>query len=413
MRRVATVASAFVLCMVTIGSAGATSAATAVRWSVDVPNRSRAVGLPPVAYGDGELVVTRPGGITAYAANNGFRLWYRPGDSGGVIAHGIVFTNGTADRSGDPGALVALDARNGRELWRRRAAGGAIAADDTSVVVGSGDRILSFTRDGSLQWTLPRPGHFYRVLLEGAYVVALSAPAGAIAHGEIDTVARRTGRFIDSAGFDRLVESSSTHALGQLEYHDDRSCSQAELVDVPFERAAVSRTTYVLDSTPPEKQPQCSADRYGDLYVGSDGRLVAVISGNVLGLFDRSRPTVPENVYGNASLVGGPFGGYLYIARPHGLDALGYEAGRATWLPLLAQPAATFAVTGVGDRLYVSDGTRTYAFDPAHFEKPPLLILGLACTQLAGISRSGSFDVLECGSGSGGESSKLVGVSWR
>jgi outer membrane protein assembly factor BamB len=89
-------------------------------WSVPTPDNSQ--GVPRKQYGlavaNGVLYRSDDGGLTAYAASSGRRLWTASGSGSPVVAGGRVFT-------GNHGGITAFDAdgcgrRTCSPLWSRR-----------------------------------------------------------------------------------------------------------------------------------------------------------------------------------------------------------------------------------------------------------------------------------------------------
>jgi outer membrane protein assembly factor BamB len=116
-----------------------------------------------IAYGDGRVYAAEPdGGLVAYAARTGRRLWQRslPGGSSGgstgipVYAGGRVYV--TAPWEEGDGALYAVDARTGRVAWYGepvgQGPGGPPAVTTGGVFLGGSCGAVGTRLNGSLLW---------------------------------------------------------------------------------------------------------------------------------------------------------------------------------------------------------------------------------------------------------------------
>ncbi|WP_430788049.1 PQQ-binding-like beta-propeller repeat protein [Actinoplanes sp. G11-F43] len=99
----------------------------------------------PRAVGD-RVYLLDGGGVAAYAAGTGRRLWHHAGTglitAGPIVAGGLVLVASTACESASSydSALIALDAATGAQRWRRTAAWTAdTAIADAGVIVTSGE----------------------------------------------------------------------------------------------------------------------------------------------------------------------------------------------------------------------------------------------------------------------------------
>ncbi|HWS33058.1 MAG TPA: PQQ-binding-like beta-propeller repeat protein [Actinoplanes sp.] len=119
-----------------------------LRWTVTpAPGRPGCQAAPdaPRVAGD-RVYLLEAGGVAAYHAATGERLWRNTGFSlitaGPIVAGGLVLVGNTACESASDydGSLIALDAATGAQRWRRTAAwtiGTAVA--DAGAVVTSGE----------------------------------------------------------------------------------------------------------------------------------------------------------------------------------------------------------------------------------------------------------------------------------
>ncbi|HYY12730.1 MAG TPA: PQQ-binding-like beta-propeller repeat protein, partial [Kineosporiaceae bacterium] len=116
-----------------------------------------------ITYGDGRIYAAEPdGGLVAYAARTGRRLWQRslPGGSSGgstglpVYAGGRVYV--TAPWEEGDGAIYAVDARTGRVAWYGEpigpGPGGPAAVTATGIFLGSACGATGIRPDGRLLW---------------------------------------------------------------------------------------------------------------------------------------------------------------------------------------------------------------------------------------------------------------------
>jgi len=174
-------------------AASAPSTLLAPRWSaLAVVKDADGERVTPVVDGT-TIIVTRSGGISALDADTGTELWSTHDVFDPVGAGPIVYANrqSAPPVSGNIG-LTALDVRDGHELWSRPEAGGTLAADDTGVVVGNSKGIARYASDGTQRWNSGQGGGYRRLVVNEQYVVGLSVRSGAILHGEIESIERRT-----------------------------------------------------------------------------------------------------------------------------------------------------------------------------------------------------------------------------
>jgi outer membrane protein assembly factor BamB len=147
-----------------------------LRWTVTpAPGRPgcEPVTVAPRAVGD-RVFLLEAGGVAAYSATTGRRLWLNKGFSlitaGPIVAGGLVLVADTRCESNSSfdGSLIALDAATGAQKWRRTAAwtiDTAVADAGTVVISGScatcddaGHGVNAYhLADGTPAWA--RPGH--------------------------------------------------------------------------------------------------------------------------------------------------------------------------------------------------------------------------------------------------------------
>jgi len=388
-------------------------------WATDALVSIDATRESPAVIGR-TIIITTPSGIAALDSGSGRRLWSAKNAVDPIAAGTIVYANRPSTPPAfDRLALAAFDAHDGHQVWNRPGAGGSLGADETGVVVANQRGVTRFGPDGAKRWTSATPGGYRRVIVNDRYVVALSIRSGALMHGEIESFERRTGRLIGTQvwfGWGDLLALDAHSALGASDFPGDFEtwCGTAELLDVSLDTVsadyrdilAEKRTDYVLEDlsfgTPPPPggayadSARCTGPRSGHpSIIIIDGAYVALASGPVLGLFDRTVPAAPFARYRDATFVGGPSAGHLYVARPHGLDVLTIgDRHSPRFDPLVVKDAATFTVAGLGARLYVSDGTTTTAFDDRTFAKRAQY--GFGCAHLVALTQTELVDVLEC-----------------
>jgi hypothetical protein len=225
-------------------------------------------------------------------------------------------------------------------------------------------------------------------------------------------------------GWGELLALDAQTAYGASDYPGDFDtwCGGSQLLAVSLgsvdpdyhDVLAERRTDYILEDLPvPTPAPggvayvsssPCTGARAGHPAIILDKAHVVLASGPILGVFDRATertpppPITPFALYRDATFLGGPFAGRLYVARSHGLDALTIGNHHAPHFdPIIVGDAKTFAVAGLEDRLYASDGTTTTAFDARTFAKRTDYRIG--CAHLTALVRTKRADVLECDGG--------------
>jgi hypothetical protein len=416
-KRIAALVFAATLVLGTLCAARAAVKAEAVKpmWTADVLAQVDTFRQIPSVDGSAIIAATNDG-LTAFDAGTGKRIWHFSDALEAVAGGGVVYANRiTGEPGGQAVALLALDARTGHVLWSRPAGGGTLATDADGVVVANQRGVASYAAAGTVRWFLPTTGGYHRLLVNGEHVIALSERSGAILHGEIESIDRRTGGLIGSQiYFGSLLAVQAHRAQGESDFPGDFDtwCGDAQLLDVSLDRAAgafrgldMQRSDFVLENLAPTTPPpgaatyqtatQCTGARFGHPAIILDGAHVVLASGSVLGIFDRSSPGAPFALYRDATFVGGPFAGRLYVQRPHGLDTLTIgDTHTPRFVTLAAGAGAAFSVAGLDDRLYVSDGTTVRALDAHTFEQRADYAIG--CTHVSAVLRTPSADVLTC-----------------
>ena len=115
---------------------GGPSAFTTPRWTVEVGSRTLAI---PVRADADRAYASGPGGLAAFAAGTGERLWLTDGTQSLVGRDYAVASGVVAMVELEGGELTGLDARNGATLWHRTGV-------PTEGLVASGDAF--FASDG-------------------------------------------------------------------------------------------------------------------------------------------------------------------------------------------------------------------------------------------------------------------------
>ncbi len=405
----------------------APAAVLAARWTV--PALSFAAGTHGVLGFRKTIIITTVMGIAALDADTGKAIWSKANVSDPVVAGNTVYVNMSSSTTGDA-ALAALDVGTGRQVWLRSRAGGTLAADDDGVVVGNRRGITRLRATGTPRWMLAQGIQASQhILVNKRYVVALSVQNGAILNGRIESIDRRTGRLIGSQGyfgFGQALDLNAHSALGVSDFPSnfDTWCGDVELLEVSLDPPPANnngalienRRDYVLEDiavpTPPpgsngfQSSTPCVGARSRPPSIILDGPHVVLASGPLLGVFDRTAAQ-PFARYRDLTLVGGPFAGRLYVARPHGLDALEIRGGHTLrFEPLISGSRVPFSVAGLASRLYVSNGKATFAFDSRTLRKEAEY--GFGCSQMTAIVRTKQVDVLQCDDANG--SSRVVAV---
>jgi hypothetical protein len=118
-------------------------------------------------------------------------------------------------------------------------------------------------------------------------------------------------------------------------------------------------------------------------------------SGDVVGRFRRDQPARPLSFTRGATLIGGPFRNAYFVERTNGLNALRWRDGRPAFVLLIAaHPGTSFAVAGLGNRLYAASGSTVTAVDlRTHHIAARYAI---RCPQLHAAYHTNESDVLVC-----------------
>ncbi len=363
-----------------------------------------------VAQRNGILLVASYRVVTAYDAETGTRLWSRNDVRLPTLTDRAIYAGLVTPRADAPLALLAIAPRTGATIWKRPAdVAGPIVVDDAGIVAGGARSITAFDFHGKPRWSRPSYGGFSRLLVVGDSILALSDRSGAILHGEFERFDRATGvrrgapdRFEHGPGhailyFGPLFDVRGGHAFGANDFGADYEthCTKRDILDVDLATMTSTRMTYVLDQ-PSQTLSTCVGAREERPTTTIANGVVALGSGTLTAFYRTGSATPMIPIMHDATLVGGPFAGYYYLNRPHGLDALRFVSGGARMLHFANVRAPHVAVAGIADRLYVAADDRIEAYAVGHFQGAPLRRYAARCPVIVAVSRTDANDVLIC-----------------
>lgn len=170
-------------------------------WSHDVGSGSRAdyVKLTPAVIGDRVFAADEDGGVSAYAAQNGNRVWHTdtqvPISGGPGVGDGMVLVGSS---NGD---VVALSADDGHILWKARVSSEVLSAPqagDGIVVVRTSDGKLFglAAKDGSRAWVYERSVPLLSLRGTSAPVITGNAVVAGFDSGVLVAVGLKSGQVL-------------------------------------------------------------------------------------------------------------------------------------------------------------------------------------------------------------------------
>lgn len=169
-------------------------------WSADVGDGAgvTGAGLVPAVAGGRVYAASVDGGIHAYDATSGDRIWTQEIDSisGGPGASDTLVVAGTIE-----GQVVALDAETGEERWRTRVSSEVISppvlSGDVVIVVANDGRTHALeAADGKLRWAVDRGVPLLSLRGNAAPIIATDRVLVASANGKVSALALTDGRQI-------------------------------------------------------------------------------------------------------------------------------------------------------------------------------------------------------------------------
>ena len=167
-------------------------------WSADVGDGAgvTGAGLVPAVAGGRVFAASVDGGIHAYNAASGERIWTKEIDSvsGGPGASDTLVVAGTIE-----GQVIALDAETGEERWRVRVSSEVISppvlSGDVVIVIANDGRTHALeAADGKLRWAVDRGVPLLSLRGNASPIVTSDRVLVASANGKVSALSLTDGR---------------------------------------------------------------------------------------------------------------------------------------------------------------------------------------------------------------------------